>query len=216
MFKIKKFEIVGVVLFAVISAIVFFSWNNNPQQQEPNNIKSVSEILADSDKGSVVKEISESSVTTVITIQGFSNEIKPLPPVQTKDALFGVSDFYTYDDRLKDICKDFNIKTCDKENDPWEIAYKDQISEYGDLASRFLFGDSIQLLQNFDVDGDGQNETIIGICGLWGNHCSHEIIIIKNNKQVFSYAGESPNILSSENGNGFYLEWHTVKHFKNG
>lgn len=31
--KMQKFEIIGVVLFVALVAIVFFSWNNNPQQQ---------------------------------------------------------------------------------------------------------------------------------------------------------------------------------------
>lgn len=140
-------------------------------------------------------DVFQSFPTTNITIDGFSNEIKSLPPATPTE---------------------------------WDVGqeyYEEQKKEYGDLAVRFWSGEyrtgeygtgaySITFLKKFDVDRDGQNETMIGICGLWGNHCPHEILIIKNNKQIFQFGDEGPGIISSETGNGFYLTWHAAKHYE--
>ncbi|MFA6189916.1 MAG: hypothetical protein WC711_00150 [Candidatus Staskawiczbacteria bacterium] len=187
MFKIQKFEIIEIVLFVALGAIVLMSWNNNPQQQKLDNIKSVVDSPVSLDEPIKKKEISESLPTTNTTIKGFSNEIKALPPATPTK---------------------------------WEVGqdlYEEQKKQYGDLAVRFWAdSNSITFLKEFDVDGDGQKETIIGICGLWGNHCPHEVVIIKNNKQVFSYSDTGVNVSLPESGSGFYIEWHTIKYYENG
>ena len=40
----QKFEIIGIILFVVISAIVFFSWDDNPPQQNLNEVMTVEKI----------------------------------------------------------------------------------------------------------------------------------------------------------------------------
>lgn len=39
----QKFEIVGIVLFVALAVVVFFSWDNNPQWQKPNNTRGPSD-----------------------------------------------------------------------------------------------------------------------------------------------------------------------------
>jgi hypothetical protein len=83
--------------------------------------------------------------------------------------------------------------------------FREQIKKYSDVARRFLPYTVITNVEQFDVDTDGLNETIISTCGLWGNHCPHEIMIVKNNKIVFSTFAD--NLMKSNTGNGFYLHW---------
>jgi hypothetical protein len=84
-------------------------------------------------------------------------------------------------------------------------SFREQIKLYGDWARRFLPMDTITSVEKFDVDNDGLNETIVSTCGLWGNGCPHDVMIVKNNKIIFqtSYG----IIIPSKTGNGFYLEW---------
>lgn len=129
-------------------------------------------------------------VDVTLSNEGYSNEIKELPQIKS-DA---------------DIFMDFDG---DGKID-WEWLYKDQIKEYGDLARRFIPENyTIFNIEKFDVDGDGKNETMISLCGTGGNHCPHKIILVKNNKIIFT-AGEEfvgLDLNKSDSGNGFYMHW---------
>lgn len=95
-----------------------------------------------------------------------------------------------------------------EEGTPWQWLYKQEIKEYGDLATRFLPSKSVDV-KKFDVDNDGKDETIIFLCGVGGNHCPHRIVIVKDNKIVFSVSTglTDLNISKTETGNGFYVHW---------
>jgi hypothetical protein len=135
-----------------------------------------------------VKSTLNSSVT--LPSSGYSLENEVLPPVRTYAEIF------------KDSDGDGKID--------WEDLYKDQIKKYGDLATRFIYkGYIIDTVEQFDVDSDGQKETIIFICGTGGNHCPHEILVVKNDRVIFNaHAGLTDlGLEKSLDGNGFYVKW---------
>ena len=112
-----------------------------------------------------------------------TNEL--LPPTQTRDEILGLSAKYTEEDQLREICEDFKACVEENEDDPWSKAYTRQVQEYGDLATRFLsIGDEISWTEDFDFDGDGEDELAVALCGLWGNHCPHRIIIVKDERII--------------------------------
>lgn len=134
----------------------------------------------------------QSFPTTNITVpnKDYSNEIKNLPLVTSYKEIF------------KDTDGDGKVE--------WDWLYKDQIKEYGDLATRFIpEGYTIIGLEKFDVDADGKNETIISLCGTGGNHCPHQIIIVKNNKIIFTADTglTGLDLTKNDSGNGFYMHW---------
>ncbi len=128
----------------------------------------------------------QSFPTTTISLNNtkYNNERTPLPPAKT----------------VKEIFADAGI---------YKNHFESQISEYGEYAQRFLPEDVITSIEYFDIDSDGEKETIISLCSLGGNHCPHEIFVIKNNEVVFhTTAGTTgPNIIDTETGNGFFLTW---------
>lgn len=87
--------------------------------------------------------------------------------------------------------------------------FTEQIQKYGTLAARFLSDDYIVNLQKFDVDSDGELETIVSICSAFGNHCPHKIMVVKNDTVIFSFSAglTGRNLIKSETGNGFYVHW---------
>lgn len=129
--------------------------------------------------------------TTEITLDGgYSNEISDLP--------LGV-----------DIEEINNWETDDDAEIVFRDLVNDNVKEYGPLATRFFPEQYITDLREFDVDNDGQVEKIVSLCGVWGNHCPHEILIIKGDKIIFSaYVGLVGLGLENTNTkNGFYLKW---------
>ena len=96
--------------------------------------------------------------------------------------------------------------------------YDTQVAEYGELAVRFWAdGKSITFLKEFDVTADGNTESIIGLCYLWGNHCPHEIVIVDGDRQIFSTsAGLAILELVEADGNGFYIHWDNEEMRKDG
>lgn len=133
----------------------------------------------------------QSFPTTNITVpsKDYSNEVKDLPLVKPYKEIFKVG-------------SDGKVE--------WDWLYKDQIKEYGDLAYRFIpEGYTIVGLEKFDVDGDGKNETIISLCGTGGNHCPHQIIVVKANKIIFTadVGLTGLDITKNDSGNGFYMHW---------
>jgi len=87
-------------------------------------------------------------------------------------------------------------------------SFEGQIDEFGDLARRFLPDYSITDIERFDVDNDGKDEAIIGLCS-GGNHCPHEMIIVQDEKIIFSVSAglTGKTISKTETGNGFYVHW---------
>jgi len=85
-----------------------------------------------------------------------------------------------------------------------ENDYANKITELPILKSK----ETITTIKKFDVDGDGKDETVMGLCG-GGNHCPDKVIIVKNNKIIFSTSagGIGPNITDTGTSNGFYIEW---------
>lgn len=106
----------------------------------------------------------------------------------------------------------------------WEVGqerYEGQVAEYGDLAVRFWAdGSSISFVKEFDVTDDDVAERIVGLCDIWGNHCPHEIIIIQDDRQIFSttagLAYKDIVEVEAEDGNGFYLLWDSEEMRVNG
>lgn len=130
------------------------------------------------------------TTTIELSSSGYSVEHRELPPART----------------LAQISKEDADWEYSKQ---WVWLYKKQIQEYGNLATRFLLGSNITNLEKFDVDGDGKPETVVYICGTGGNHCPHEIIIIKDNTIIFSVSEglTGLDLVKSETGNGFYVHW---------
>jgi len=122
-------------------------------------------------------------IKITLPVSDYSNDIQKLPPIKYTNANY-------YD-----------------VSQQW---YEEQVQEYGDLAVQFWTeGDSLTWVRKFDVDSDGKTETIVGLCGRYGNHCPHKILIIKDRKIIFSaMAGVSSfDLKKSDTGNGFYLHW---------
>lgn len=132
----------------------------------------------------------QSFPTKTITLRSddFSNEAEQLPAIKSMEQILG-----------KNIEKDT----------PWKGLYEEQIIEYGNISTRFLPSDYVTNLRKFDIDKDGKNEEIIFLCGVGGNHCPHRIIIVKNQKIIFSVSAGLTGLDFSETktGNGFYIHW---------
>lgn len=98
--------------------------------------------------------------------------------------------------------------------DDGKILCSEQVKEYGDLVSRFWDdGYYITGYKKFDVDGDGKSEEIISLCGIGGNHCPHEIQIVKNGRVIFVVSSglTGLGIEKTSTGNGFYVHWVPFK-----
>ena len=138
--------------------------------------------------------------TTTITLKdGYSTDKKNLPEIKTKEQI---------------LKEDANVFVADY----YLELLNEQIEKYGDMANRFLFKTYIVNLEEFDVDNDGLKETIVSLCGTGGNHCPHEIIIVKNNEIIFSASKgiSGLNITKTNTGNGFYMQWTNSELTANG
>lgn len=109
-----------------------------------------------------------------------------------------------------------------KQNPQGEQFAKEQISEFGDLAKRFILPDTskyaiectsgnefIGSTQTFDVDADGENENIINLISFGANQWSTRSLIVKNNTVIFdTICGlPDPTITTNNLSQGFYIEW---------
>lgn len=134
--------------------------------------------------------------TTTITISPdqYSNEVTDLPTIKSDKEILPI---INPEDEWASVAE------ARKER------FIEQIEKYGDLARSFLPDDGIVFLNKFDVDADGSEETIIGICGDGGNHCPHKIIIVKEGKIIFSTWGSmsTKEMISSDTPNGFFIKW---------
>lgn len=134
----------------------------------------------------------QSFPTTKITIptDGYSVDIKPLPPIKSLNQLKKESEF--------------------SDAYPYMEFYLKDVKKYGNIANRFINESlGVREVRKFDVDMDGKEETIITLCTYGANGCPHKFIIIKDNSIIFSVEveGRHLNLISSETGSGFYVHW---------
>ena len=132
--------------------------------------------------------------TITLSSNDFSNSSEQLPPTQSIEQIL-----------KQDVEKDA----------PWRWLYDQEIKEYGDLATRFLPSESIDV-KKFDVDKDGKDETIIFLCGVGGNHCPHRIVIVKDKKIVFSVSSglTDLSISKTETGQNFIYRLRKSSSFR--
>jgi len=64
------------------------------------------------------------------------------------------------------------------------------------------------VVEKFDIDNDGEDEEILYVCS-GGNHCPHEIAIVKDEKIIFSVSAGlgGLDLTDTKTGNGFYVHW---------
>lgn len=139
---------------------------------------------------------SRSYPTTTLSIdfETFSTSSEPLPSLKT----------------LAEITETNKFETKDVFQEAFYNHAENQIKEYGNLAARFLSeGYDVTNVRKFDINMDGKDELIVSLCGTWGNHCPHEIIVIKDQKIIFSISTGSVGLEleKTDNGNGFYINW---------
>ncbi|MEK7181022.1 MAG: hypothetical protein AAB738_01645 [Patescibacteria group bacterium] len=126
--------------------------------------------------------------TITLSTNDFSNDTEQMPPIQSMEQI---------------------LKQDIEEDTLWQWLYKEQIAEYGNIATRFLPADYITNLRKFDTDKDGKDEEIIFLCGVGGNHCPHRIVVVKDQKIIFSVSAglTGLDLSKTETGNGFYVHW---------
>lgn len=194
----KKIIAVSLVFVIIIGTLLLLEIPQSEEREiSAENEENIENINVSNDSVDDGSDIDDN-----IRTGNYSNEIRPLPPIQTKTEIFGITDTFTLEDWRREICEEFNFKECN--STPWESAYDRQIEEYGDLASRFLFEDQIMWVRYADVDMDEKEEKIIGICGLFGNGCPHEILIVKGDNIIFSIEADESNVFTL-GYNGFYI-----------
>ncbi len=129
---------------------------------------------------------------TSITIKGFDN---------TKESVLINKNF----DEILSTWNDHDLAYLDY--------FKEDYDKHGDIAL-FTWNDwmDINKIIEYDINGDGENESIIELCGIGGNHCPHKIVIIKDDSIIFKYQGARPlGIKPSEDNNGFYISWASAE-----
>lgn len=127
----------------------------------------------------------QSFPTTTIRLspKDYSVESQDMPPIKSREQLLSFSDIF-------------------------RDSFTEQISKYRNLAQRFLPEHSIMNVKKIDIDGDGITESIIELCS-GGNNCPNSLLVIKNDKIIFSTEGAllNPSIIAADTPNGFYLTW---------
>lgn len=101
------------------------------------------------------------------------------------------------------------------ENHVMESTIRENMDDYGDWARRFLPSDYVVWVDQFDVTGNGEAEYIIALCGLGGNRCPHETLIVDNNDNILTsfYSGV---LQKHPSGNGFMRRWEREYRDPNG
>lgn len=157
-----------------------------PELYFDKNLERGSGALATGEKYTVFDGGYQSFPTTTISLDGekYSNDRTPLPTIKTRNEILEDADVY-------------------------KKHFESLLSEYGEYAQRYLPDDTITSIEYFDVDGDNIKETIISLCSLGGNHCPHEVVVVKGNEIIFqTTAGATgPNVIDSGTGNGFFVTW---------
>ena len=89
------------------------------------------------------------------------------------------------------------------------------IEKHGDWAKRFLPINHVERVEEFDVTGNGIPEYIIALCGLGGNRCPHETIMVDRDLNVIG-SFYSRVIMPHSSGNGFVMRWEREHRDPNG
>lgn len=145
-----------------------------------------------------IHDAGHASTTKGVTISpdNFSTKIESIPPLKSLS-------------EIDDVIASMNerIRPLYEQDEYYQGA--DLIKQYPTWAGRFLPDDNITSIEAFDVDEDGKPETIIGLCE-WGNHCPHQMYVVKGSRIIFSATdpvGDGIGIEEDQAGNGFYVEW---------
>ena len=159
--------------------------------------------------------------TTTISLSkdDYSNEIKSLPPVSTKEQYLDLTKTYTIENYRKDYEKKLHTDDFFVDKEPsWNDMYK----EFGDFGSRFLSDKYderkwiVKSIKEVDVDNDGKKEKIIYMLEALDN-VDQRIVIVKGDKIVFTFKGDrdnGPELIFRDDGNGFYVKWTALKHYE--
>lgn len=130
----------------------------------------------------------QSYPATITTIQSYSNEeidLKLLSPSETQKK---ISEMQTGQNKAEDSYKEFGV-----------------------LVSHFLPEEYIYSVKKFDVDGDGQSESIVGHTQTFAaGFGSYTTDVIKGNKIIFSVTEDNASIIPADTSNGFFVEWGSV------
>lgn len=134
------------------------------------------------------KTVYQSYPTKEITLTDYDNSTRQLETKPFNEAL----------DELKNDCGDLISKVSLAEQN-----YR----QYGSWTTHFLPTYEVYKVENFDVDGDDAEETIIHKninCRATGG--SFNADIIKNGEIIFSTTGHNSAIIPADTSNGFYVE----------
>ena len=133
------------------------------------------------------KSIYQSYPTLNVTISDYSSEIKPLVKK-------------SFDTILKEYKKDEEIFS--------DARIRENYQTYGALAANYLPDYYIAYFDEFDVDGDGQNESIVyyNVTGA-ADAGAYNSDIVKNGRIIFSVKEDNASIIPADTDNGFYVEW---------
>lgn len=111
-----------------------------------------------------------------------------------------------------EIDNNLNILEGDKINlfDEWRNStiVQSSLNRYGKLNMHYFPEKYIQLMDTYDVDDDGNKETVFTLNytdSADGGSTSTDII--KNGKIIFSINESQSKIVQAETNNGFYVEW---------
>lgn len=85
----------------------------------------------------------------------------------------------------------------------WEGLKKEAKNKYGSVVEEYWPDYLVEGKQEFDVDLDQANETILTLAVPEVNHPPHRVDIIKDGKIIFSYEDYKPRIEDEKTGNGF-------------
>lgn len=146
----------------------------------------------------------------------YSNKKRSLPePVDKKTYLD------RYMDQELELCELNTLCESKEEN------YNRILKEFSVFGTRFMNLDNydheqtsrwdIYKIDNIDIDNDNEAEKIVYLSE-FVDHYDEEILIIKNNKIIFSLGSDKESLVkitSTENNKGFYVEWRNLdKYYK--
>jgi hypothetical protein len=129
----------------------------------------------------------QSYPTAEITLTDYDNSIRELSALPLEEAI-GL---------LKEDCNmDWPVQTA-----------RENYQKHGSFTTYTLPDQEIYEIDDFDVDGDNKDESIIHKnynCRADGGSTSADIV--KGNKIIFSATGDNSTILPADTNNGFYVE----------
>lgn len=110
------------------------------------------------------------------------------------------------------------MHTANPEDDFFGSSKQASIRKYGSIASRYTGGPGegilIHDIKYADLDKDSKNETIVYISETGANVGTEWVVVIKDNKEIFSTSNFIySTLIPAKNGNGFSLEWSETKKY---